>query len=131
MTLGEFSKAKIDGGQYTVSVIDHKTDYDGPTNIVFEADLYYDTKSYIAYYRNALEGISTERSQKVFVGWMGNMMDSSLICTQLVSFWNKVQGKRGRYINSTIVRKYTTTTVHQNQPEDAVNLLCHSLNMAK
>ena len=65
---------------------------------------------------------------------MGGKMDSSLICTRLISFWNRVQGKTGRCINSTVVRKVTTTSIHENMPNfanDTANLLCDILKIAQ
>ena len=62
MALG---KAFRENGHSTVSVVEHKRDNDGHANIVFEADLYYETQKYINYYRNAHEGISAKLSEKL------------------------------------------------------------------
>ena len=62
MTIKEFNSAVRNDGCYTVRVINHKTDYTGPANIVFNANLYNQSKSYLQYFRNSLTGVSTGES---------------------------------------------------------------------
>ena len=107
MTIEEFNSAVRNDGCYTVRVVNHKTDYMGPANIVFNAKRYDQSKSYLQYFRNSMTGVSTDESATFFTSWMGGKMDSSLVCTHFISFWNRVQGKTGRCINSTVVRKFT------------------------
>ena len=50
------------------------------------------------------------------------------------SFWKHALNKASSKINPTLVRKYTTTTVHENLPDKkqkTANLLCHSLRVAE
>ena len=50
------------------------------------------------------------------------------------SFWKRALNKVSSKINPTLVRKYTTTTVHENLPDKkqkTANLLCHSLRVAE
>ena len=54
MIIEEFNSAVRNGGCYTVRVINHKTDYMGPANIVFNAKLYDQSKSYLQYFCNSL-----------------------------------------------------------------------------
>ena len=107
MTIEEFNSAVRNDGCYTVRVVNHKTDYMGPANIVFNAKRYDQSKSYLQYFRNSMTGVSTDESATFFTSWMGGKMDSSLVCTHFISFWNRVQGKTGGCINSTVVRKFT------------------------
>ena len=65
---------------------------------------------------------------------MGGKMDLTLVCTQLIGFRNRVQGKTGRCINSTVVGKVTTMSIHKNMPDFVnytANLLCHTLKIAQ
>ena len=60
-------------------------------------------------------------------------MTFSLITMQMGSFWRRAMGNQEAKINPTLVRKYTTTVVHENMSESkpcTANLLCHSLGMA-
>ena len=96
----------------------------GLANIVFNAKLYDQIKSYLQYLHNSLTEVSTVESATFFTSWVGGKMDSSLVCTQLISFWNRVKGKTGRCIISTVVRKFTTTSIHENMQDfanDAAN----------
>ena len=62
----------------------------------------------------------------------GGAMDSSPITTQMSYFWKralKIDITGPSRISPTLVRKYTTLTVHQHFPEikrSTANLLCHS-----
>ena len=64
-------------------------------------------------------------------------MCSSLITIQGSSFWNfalKIDTTGLSRMNWTLVRKYTTSTVHEHVPEikqSAANLLFHSLRVAE
>ena len=134
MAIEETNSAVWNDGCYTVRVINHKTDYMGLANIEFNAKLYDQIKSYLQYLHNSLTGVSTVESATFFTSWVGGKMDSSLVCTQLISFWKRIQGKTGRCINSTVVHKFTTTSIHENMPNfanDTANLLCHMLKIAK
>ena len=66
MTIEKFNSAVRNDGSCTVRVIDHKTDYMGPADIVFNAKLY-DTQ----YFRNSLTVVSTDKSSILFkAGWV-------------------------------------------------------------
>ena len=101
----------------------------GPANIVFNAKLYD-----LQYFWNSLTVVSTDESSTFFTSWMGGKMDSPLVCTQLISFRNRVQGKTGRCINSTVIGKFTTTSFHKNMADFVnytANRLCHTLKIAQ
>ena len=66
MAIEKFNSAVRNDGCCTVRVIDHKTDYMGPADIVFNAKLY-DTQ----YFRNSLTVVSTDKSSTLFTaGWV-------------------------------------------------------------
>ena len=48
MTIKEFMSAIQGANSYKVRVVDHKTDYMGPMNIVFNANLHSQTKKYLS-----------------------------------------------------------------------------------
>ena len=60
MTIKEYKSAIQGANSYTVRVVDHKTDYMGPANVAFNANLYSQTEKYLHYFRNALAGVSTD-----------------------------------------------------------------------
>ena len=90
MIIKEFKSPIQGANSYTVRVVDHKTDYNVPANIVFNANLYSHTEKYLHYFCNALAGASTdELATYQITSWMGGKMDSSLICMEVTSFWNQ------------------------------------------
>ena len=134
MTLYEFSCAKRQNHGYVVSVKRHKTGYKGPANIACSKKVFTQLTNYLNGFRNKLEGISLAPNEKVFVSWNGGTMTSSLITMQMGSFWRRAMGNQEAKINPTLVRKYTTTVVHENMPElkqHTANLLCRSLGMTE
>ena len=66
MTIEKCNSAVRNDGCCTVRVIDHKTDYMGPANIVFNLKLYD-----LQYFRNSLTVVSTDESSTLFTSWMG------------------------------------------------------------
>ena len=133
MTLHEFSRAKRQNHGYVVSVKRHKTGYKGPANIACSKKVFTQLTNYLNGFRSKLEGIGLAPNEKVFVSWNGGAMTSSLITMQMGSFWRRAMGNQEAKINPTLVRKYTTTVVHENMSESkpcTANLLCHSLGMA-
>ena len=134
MTLDEYSRVVFKDGGYVISVKKHKTKHKGPAHIAFSAKNFKWLKTYLNKFRNQLDGIGTTPKHTVFVSWNGGLMDSSLITTQMGTFWKRALGNSSAKINPTLVRKFTTTTVHENVPstkQKTANLLCHSLGMAE
>ena len=134
MTLHEYSKVVFKDGGYVISVKKHKTKHKGPAHIALSTKNFKWLNTYLNKFRNQLDGIDTNPKHTVFVSWNGGPMDSSLITTQMGTFWKRALGKSSAKINPTLVRKFTTTTVHENVPsmkQKTANLLCHSLGMAE
>lgn len=127
MTLQEFRKAKKEKEAHVVGVCRHKTDYNGPAFISISPELIDDMRKYVAS-RNRLPGIGNRDGDPVFVSWSGNAMTSNMINVQFQRFWKNAVPQTST-ITSTLVRKFTTTVVHENLPElkrKTANLLCHS-----
>lgn len=133
MTLEEFSRATKQKDGYVVAVMKHKNDYMGPAFTSFTPELYSFTERYLQFVRNAIPGVSTDLKSPVFVGWnSGNEMAGDLITTQFSKTWNKIQGTNSR-MNPTIIRKFTTTTVHEQNPKmkrQAAGHLNHTVRVA-
>ena len=105
----------------------------GPAYTSFTLELYSFTERYMKFVRNAIPGVSTEVKSPVFVGWnSGDQMAGDLITTQFSKTWNKIQGTNSR-MNPTIIRKFTTTTVHEQNPQmkrQAAGHLNHTVRVA-
>ncbi|XP_065667327.1 uncharacterized protein LOC136087847 [Hydra vulgaris] len=132
MTLNEFKKSTEKKEGFIVSVMKHKTSYKGPAHIVLSHSLHLKVKKYIKFMRNMLDGVSKEDDSYVFLSWSGSPISSSMLSKQFSSFWQKGTGRS--CLNPTIVRKYTTTLVHDKYPElkqNTANLLCHNVNTAE
>ena len=134
MTLKEFERAIFRNNGHVISVKKHKTGYKGPAHIACNKGLFKELIIFKNYFRNKLDDISIEPEDTFFVSWNGGAMDSSLITTQMGSYWRRALNKDISKINPTLVRKYTTSTVHEHVPDSkqkTANLLCHSLRMAE
>ena len=132
MTLYEFEKSTEKKEGFIVSVMKHKTSYKGPAHIVLSHCLYLKIKKYIRFRRNMLDGVSKTDDSYVFLSWSGSPISSSMLSRQFSSFWQKGTGKS--CLNPTIVRKYTTTLVHDKYPElkqNTAHLLCHDIKTAE
>ena len=59
-------------------------------------------------------------------------MDSSLITTQMGSYWRRALNKDKSKINPTLVRKYTTSTIQEMYQTKRKQLICcDNLQMAE
>ena len=85
--------------------------------------------------RNQLPDIRTENAAHVISSWGGNLMDTSLVCTAFNTFRkNCFNLDMERRVTTTLCRKMTVTTVHQNVPDlrqDTANLMNHDLKTAQ
>ena len=85
--------------------------------------------------RNSLPGISVEDRDPVFVSWSGRRMDSTMVTTQLNQFWKIAVNKDlSRAINPTLIRKMTTTTVHEQEPSrkrEVATIMNHDIRTAE
>lgn len=94
-------------------------------------------KMYIVHARNQLPGIDVfNKKHTVFVSWSGAAMLGSLITQRMNNFWSVALGLKPqkRVINPSIMRKFTTTVVHQQRKEmeqETADHLCHSLDVAR
>ena len=96
-----------------MAVLNHKTDYDGPAYVNIDEELYTYLGIFIKFIRNDVK----PTTNKVFLSWNGGHMDTSMMGTQLKSFWTKAVGNVGKRMNSTLLRKLATTTVHRHLPQ--------------
>ena len=118
MTLKELERREIQSdGSYIVSVLNHKTVATaGPAMLSINPDIMRHLMIYLKI-RNSLPGISVEDRDPVFVSWSGRRMDSTMVTTKLNQFWKIAVNKDlSRAINPTLIRKMTTTTVHEQEP---------------
>lgn len=137
MTLGEFENSSPHESGTQVRVLMHKTvATSGPAILCFTASLKEATDSYVYYCRNKLEGIGCEPHDAVFVSWCGNKMSSSMITSQLNSFWNRSVGKNPYRLrmHATLIRKSAVTAMHNKEPQlekPLAGLMGHQLRTAK
>ena len=130
--LDECKRATNRDNGYVIRVIKHKAAHKGPVNIACAPSLFREIRIYVKYLRNKIEGTSTDPDDTVFVSQSGGAMDSSPIIMQMSYFWKralKIDITGPSRISPTLVRKYTTSAVHQHVPEiklSTANLLCHS-----
>ena len=126
MNLGEVKNACPDKYKtgYDIEVFHHKTSEDGPVNVSVSNEMYAVVCEYINHARNKLWGVSTKDTDPVFITYAGDQMGGNLLDKQLKSFWKKSTGKQST-INATILRKYTTSLVHENCPDFKKDLADH------
>ena len=133
MTLKELHSAIRQGNSHLIRVLKHKNEHMGPANLSLTMTLYRSIHFFIKYVRSKLPEIGNDENDVVFLSYTGSGMDSSLVTTQFSSFYNRALGKEIR-MNPTLVRKFTTTAVHEMENErlkqDTADLLCHSKRMA-
>ena len=136
MTLKELERREIQSdGSYIVSVLNHKTVATaGPAMLSINPDIMRHLMIYLKI-RNSLPGISVEDRDPVFVSWSGRRMDSTMVTTQLNQFWKIAVNKDlSRAINPTLIRKMTTTTVHEQEPSrkrEVATIMNHDIRTAE
>ena len=137
MTLQEFNCAEQQhDDSYIISVKKHKTAATaGPAMMSLTDILMRHLRLFVSKVRNRLAGIRNGNDDPVFASWSGKIMASSMVGTQLNSFWkNSVNIDMQRRITSTIIRKMTTTAVHKNardMRQSLANLMNHDLKTAE
>jgi len=132
MTLQEYKLGTKQKDGYVVAVMKHKNDYISPAYLSFTHELREFTDKYVKFVREKLPGVSKELNDPVFISWSGAKMAGDLITSQFSKYWNKTQGTTSR-INPNIIRKFTTTMVHEMKPEQkrkTASHLCHSEKVA-
>ena len=67
----------------------------------------------------------TGKKYPIFVSWSGQKMGPNMVTTQLNQYWKKDTDKdlHCRVIHPTLIRKMTTTAVHEKEPTQNVQLL--------
>ena len=60
----------------------------------------------------------TGKKYPIFVSWSGQKMGPNMVTTQLNQYWKKDTDKdlHCRVIHPTLIRKMTTTAVHEKEP---------------
>ena len=118
MTLKELESREIQSdGSYIISVLNHKiVATAGPAMLLINPDIMHHLRIYLKIC-NSLPGISLEDRDPVFASWSGRKMDSTMVTTQLNQFWKIAVNKDlSRAVNPSLIRKMTTTTVHEKKP---------------
>ena len=134
MALNKYSKGGFKDGGYIISFKKRKTKHKGPAHIALSTKNFKWLNTYLNRFRNQLDVIGTTPKHTVFMLWNGGPMNSSLITTQMGTFWKCALGKSLAKINTIFVTKFTTTAVHENVPlmkQKTSTLLCPSLGMAE
>ena len=93
MSVDEYSKVVYKDGGYITSVKKHKTKHKGPAHIALSTKNFKWLNTHLNRFQNQLDGIGTNPKHTVFVSWNGGPVDSSLITTQMGTFWKQVLGK--------------------------------------
>ena len=137
MTLQEYNGTEVQpDGSYIITVKKHKTaSTAGPAMLSITDIIMRHLKLFVERVRNQLPDIRTDNAAPVFASWGGNLMDTSLVCSAFNTFWkNCLNLDMERRITTTLCRKMTVTTVHQNAPDlrqDTANLMNHDLKTAQ
>ena len=137
MTLKEFRKAEAQpNGYYIISVMDHKTvATSGPAMLSINDVIMRHLRTFVMHVRNKIKYMRTGNTDPVFPSWSGKKMDSSMVTTQLNSFWkNALNIDLERSVSATLIRKMSATVVHANVPELKVklaNLMNHDVRTSE
>ena len=135
MTLKDLDKARRDKDQMVVTILRHKTlSSCGPANLVLSPKVYKWLQNFVKYMRNTIPNVGTSQTDHVFVTFTGKSMSSSMISTQLDSFWQKAMDKPFVRVNATSFRKAVVSEVHGHQPnlkDQLADLMNHDPKTAK
>ena len=137
MTISEFNNAELQAdGSFIIAVKKHKTAATaGPAMLSLSDLLMRHLKLFVRRVRNRLTGIKSRKDDPVFASWSGKLMATSMIGTQLNRFWKiAVNIDIERRITSTLIRKMTTTAVHENAGDlrqSVADLMNHDLKTAE
>lgn len=137
MILKEFRRAEAQSnGSYVISVMDHKTiASSGPAMLSINEAIMRHLRVFILKLRNKIQYMLSCDVNPVFPSWSGRRMDSSMVTTQLNTFWKNALGiDLERRICATLIRKMSTTVVHGNEPDlklNLANLMNHDVRTAE
>lgn len=122
MTVQEFQRARSENDRHVVRVLQHKTvDTHGPAQIVLTNHLYNHLNIFLTEMHSKLPvKESAEGSDKFFLSWGGNNMESSQMSRALSSIFQKA-GIDGP-VTHTLYRKSAVSECHQNRKDISGNL---------
>lgn len=122
MTVQEFQRARSEDDRHVVRVLQHKTvDTHGPAQIVLTNHLYNHLNIFLTEMHSKLPvKESAEGSDKFFLSWGGNNMESSQMSRALSSIFQKA-GIDGP-VTHTLYRKSAVSECHQNRKDVSGNL---------
>ena len=127
MTLGDLEKAKASNDQMVVTILKHKTlTACGPTNLVLGPKVYNWLQNFVRFMRNNIPEVGKDPDDYVFLTITGKKMLSSMITTQLGSFWQRALNERNIRVNAASFRKAAVSQVHDrndNALEDNLAIL--------
>lgn len=134
MKLKEFERASPENdGSFIVSVLEHKTEIDGPADIVMEPKLFQMVERFIKFLR--CQVIANSENEFVFITFSGMKLSSSMVTNSLNACWKRSLGDDYRSnVTCSLFRKLGTTTVHQHLPElkqNCAHLMTHSVRVAE
>ena len=98
--------------------MDHKTAATaGPAMLSINRELMRHFEIFVQKIRTKLDGIQCRDEDHVFSSWSSRQMATSMVSTQLSTFWKKAIGvDLERRVCPTLLRKMATTVVHGNEP---------------
>ena len=136
-TLEEYDNVELqENGSYILIIKDHKTAAtSGPAMLGVTEDYLHHLTIFVEKMRNTITDITFLPTDSVFASWSGRKMAASMITQQMNCFWKTALGiDMEKRLTANIVRKMTTTAVHQSNPElknDLANLMNHDVRTAE
>lgn len=136
MTLKEFEDVTFHDEKYVISVADHKTaSIYGAALIVLSPVLYSYVNIYIKFARRQVlktVPIGAGRPDKLFLGWLGEALQSGQVTRATQSIWEKAG--LGKNFTFNLMRKSAVSVIHENYPESSehvADMMCHRLATAR
>lgn len=86
-------------------------------------------QAFIRFMRNKIPGAGTRSNDQVFMSYTANAMSSSMVSTQLNSFWQKATGKVLVGVDAALFRKAAVSAIHEehgNLKKDPADLMGHN-----
>ena len=138
MNLKEFGKALRQGDEnsFVIKVRDHKTfSSHGYAQVVLEAYIY----GWLQIYVNKVRCQLDVKSDKVFLAWTGNAMDSGDISRRIHELWKKAGiykpgQKLPKRLSVNIIRKSASSGVREQNMErnqETADIMAHSVKTAE
>ena len=137
MTMEEYEAVELQpDGSSIISIKDHKTAAtSGPAMLCVTESYLHHLTIFVEQMRNDVTDMTYAAIDPVFASWSGRKMAPSMITAQMNAFWKAALGvDMEKRLTATIVRKMTTTAVHENAPslkKDLANLMNHNVRTAE